>query len=155
MKHQGGILSKEEKYQGGIHSKEEKYQGGRPVPGSSSFIRDARIDVSSASARKILSGDYLTFYMGNLSYRANDTNLKAAIEKRLSVPVDQVVVAYSSDGKSRGCAFVTVRWSDYLKSQSNFNAETLVHNLCSSLTGKPLFGRPVFVELASSQRRGG
>jgi hypothetical protein len=154
-KYQGGIHSKEEKYQGGIHSKEEKYQGGRPVPGSSSFIRDARIDVSSASARKILSGDYLTFYMGNLSYRANDTNLKAAIEKRLSVPVDQVVVAYSSDGKSRGCAFVTVRWSDYLKSQSNFNAETLVHNLCSSLTGKPLFGRPVFVELASSQRRGG
>ena len=151
----GGILSKEEKYQGGIHSKEEKYQGGRPVPGSSSFIRDARIDVSSASARKILSGDYLTFYMGNLSYRANDTNLKAAIEKRLSVPVDQVAVAYSSDGKSRGCAFVTVRWSDYLKSQTNFNAETLVHNLCSSLTGKPLFGRPVFVELASSQRRGG
>ena len=151
----GGIHSKEEKYQGGIHSKEEKYQGGRPVPGSSSFIRDARIDVSSASARKILSGDYLTFYMGNLSYRANDTNLKAAIEKRLSVPVDQVAVAYSSDGKSRGCAFVTVRWSDYLKSQSNFNAETLVHNLCSSLTGKPLFGRPVFVELASSQRRGG
>ena len=140
---------------GRIHSKEEKYQGGRPVPGSSSFIRDARIDVSSASARKILSGDYLTFYMGNLSYRANDTNLKAAIEKRLSVPVDQVAVAYSSDGKSRGCAFVTVRWSDYLKSQSNFNAETLVHNLCSSLTGKPLFGRPVFVELASSQRRGG
>jgi len=151
----GGIHSKEEKHQGGIHSKEEKYQGGRPVPGSSSFIRDARIDVSSASARKILAGDYLTFYMGNLSYRANDTNLKAAIEKRLSVPVDQVAVAYSSDGKSRGCAFVTVRWSDYLKSQTNFNAETLVHNLCSSLTGKPLFGRPVFVELASSQRRGG
>ena len=151
----GGIHSKEEKHQGGILSKEEKYQGGRPVPGSSSFIRDARIDVSSASARKILSGDYLTFYMGNLSYRANDTNLKAAIEKRLSVPVDQVAVAYSSDGKSRGCAFVTVCWSDYLKSQSNFNAETLVHNLCSSLTGKPLFGRPVFVELASSQRRGG
>ena len=151
----GGILSKEEKHQGGIHSKEEKYQGGRPVPGSSSFIRDARVDVSSASARKILAGDYLTFYMGNLSYRANDTNLKAAIEKRLSVPVDQVALAYSSDGKSRGCAFVTVRWSDYLKSQSNFNAETLVHQLCSSLTGKPLFGRPDFVELASSQRRGG
>ena len=110
--------------------------------------------MSSARARKILTGDYLTLYMGNLSYRANDTNLKAAIEKRLSVPVDQVAVAYSSDGKSRGCAFVTVRWSDYLKSQSNFNAETLVHNLCSSLTGKPLFGQPVFVELASSQRRG-
>ena len=41
-----------------------------------------------------------------------------------------------------------MRWSDYLKSQTNFNAETLVHNLCSSLTGKPLFGRPVFVEQA-------
>ena len=82
-------------------------------------------------------------------------NLKAAIEKRLSVSVDQVAVAYFSDGKYRDCAFVTMRWSDFLKSQSIFEAETLIHKLCSSLTGKPLFGRPDFVELASSQRRGG
>ena len=135
-----GIHAKKKKYQGGIHSKEEKYHGGRPVPGSSSFIRAARFDLSSASAEKILSSDYLTLYISNLSYRANDTNLKAAFENRLSVPVDQVAVAYSLDEKSRGCAFVTLCWSDYLKSQSNVKAETLVHKLCSSLTGKPLFG---------------
>ena len=139
---------------GGIHSKEEK-RVGRPVPGSTSFVRDARVDLTSSSTKKLLSGEFLTFYLGNLSYRANDTNLKAAIEKRLSLSVDQAVVAFSSDGRSRGCAFVTVRWSDFLKSQSNLNADVLVRKLCSSLTGKPLFGRPVFVELASSQRRGG
>ena len=128
---------------------------GRPVPGSTSFVRDARVDLTSSSTKKLLSGEFLTFYLGNLSYRANDTNLKAAIEKRLSLSVDQAVVAFSSDGRSRGCAFVTVRWSDFLKSQSNLNADVLVRKFCSSLTGKPLFGRPVFVELASSQRRGG
>ena len=49
----GGIYSKEEKYRGGIHSKEEiqEKQGGRPAPGSSSFVRDARIDVTSVTKK--------------------------------------------------------------------------------------------------------
>ena len=150
----GGISSKEEKNRGGIHSKEEN-RGGRPLPGSSSFVREHPVDMSSENAKKLLSGDFLTFYMGNLSYRANDTNLKAAIEKRIPISVDQAVVAFSSDGRSRGCAFVTVRWSDYLKSQSLSNSQLLVQKFCDRLTGKSLLGRPVFVELACSQRRGG
>jgi len=113
------------------------------------------VDLTSAKAKKILSGDFLTFYMGNLSYRANDSNLKTAIEKRFPISVDQAVVAFSSDNRSRGCAFVTVRWSDYLKKQPNSNSHLLVQKFCDCLTGKPLFGRPVFVELACSQRRGG
>ena len=156
-KSSGGISSKEEKNRGGIHSKEEN-RGGRPLPGSSSFVREHPVDMSSENAKKLLSGDFLTFYLGNLSYRANDTNLKAAIEKRIPmISVDQAVVAFSSDGRSRrrGCAFVTVRWSDYLKSQSLSNSQLLVQKFCDRLTGKSLLGRPVFVELACSQRRGG
>jgi hypothetical protein len=80
----------------------------RPVPGSSSFVRADLIDI--AQVKKLPSGDYyLTLYMDNLSYRANDVTLKTTIEKRLPITVDQAVVAYSSDGRSRGCGFVTVR----------------------------------------------
>jgi hypothetical protein len=147
------LVSKEISNPGGVISKEEN-RSGRPVPGSSSF-RLNRVDPSTAQVKKLLSGDYLTFYMGNLSYRANDVTLKTAIENRFPITVDQAVVAYSSDGRSRGCAFVTVRWKEYLNSFSDPNSQSLVQKFCHSLTGKPLFGRPVFVELACNQRRGG
>jgi RNA recognition motif-containing protein len=148
------LVSKKISNPGGIVSKEEN-RSGRPVPGSSSFVRLNRVDPSTAQVKKLLSGDYLTFYMGNLSYRANDVTLKTAIENRFPITVDQAVVAYSSDGRSRGCAFVTVRWKEYLNSFSDPNSQSLVQKFCHSLTGKPLFGRPVFVELACNQRRGG
>jgi hypothetical protein len=66
----------------GIISKEENRRG-RPVSGSSSFNRPNRVDPSTAQVKKLLSGDCSTFYMGNLSYRANDVTLtrKTAIEK--------------------------------------------------------------------------
>ena len=128
---------------------------GRPLPGSIMFSRKTRVDLAAATTTKILSGDFLTFYIGNLSYRATDAALKNSIEARMPISVDQSVVAYSSDGKSRGCAFVTVRWSDYLRTHSGTDPQLLVRKFCDSLTGKPLFGRPVFVELACSQRRGG
>ena len=146
-------VSKKVTKHGGIFKKENRDV--RPVPGSSSFVRAKLIDTSTAQVKKLLSGDYLTLYMGNLSYRANDLTLKTAIEKRLPITVDQAVVAYSSDGRSRGCAFVTVRWKEYLKAFSDPNSQSLVQKFCHSLTGKPLFGRPVFVELACNQRRGG
>ena len=120
----------------------EDNRGGRPVPGSSSFVRANQMDTSTAQVKKILSGDYLTFYMGNLSYRANDVTLKTAIEHRFPITVDQAVVAYSSDGRSRGCAFVTVRWKEYLNSHSDSNSQILLQKFCHSMTGKPLFGRP-------------
>ena len=148
------LVTKKVSKHGGFISKEEN-RSGRPVPGSSSFVRPNRIDASTAQVKKLLSGDYLTFYMGNLSYRANDEKLKSAIENRFPITVDQAVVAYSSDGRSRGCAFVTVRWKEFLNSYSDPKSHNLVQQFCDSLTGKPLFGRPVFVELACSQRRGG
>ncbi len=92
----------------------------------------------------------------NLPYRANDVTLKTAIENRFPIKVDQAVVAYSSDGRSRGCAFVTVRWKEYLNSHTDSNSQSLVQKFCHSMTCKPLFGQPVFVELrACNQRRGG
>ena len=148
------IYSKQQRSRRGLPSKEEKASG-RPLPGSIQFLRKSRVNLSSSVTKKILAGDYLTFYMGNLSYRANDATLKSSIEKCFPISVDQVVIAYSSDGRSRGCAFVTVRWRDYLQSHSDSNPQLLVQKFCASLTGKSLFGRPVFVELASSQRRGG
>ena len=105
------LVSKKISNPGGVISKEEN-RSGRPVPGSSSFVRLNRVDPSTAKVKKLLSGDYLTFYMGNLSYRATDVTLKTAIENRFPITVDQAVVAYSSDGRSRGCAFVTVRWKE-------------------------------------------
>ena len=55
-------FSKEEKYRGGIHSKEEK-RVGRPVPGSTSFVRDARVDVTSSSTKKLLSSEFLSEFL--------------------------------------------------------------------------------------------
>ena len=110
------------------------------------------MDTSTAQVKKLLSGDYLTYCIGNLSYRANDVTLKTAIESRFPIKVDQAVVAYSSDGRSRGCAFATVRWKEYLDSHSDSKSQSLVQKLRHRMTGKPLFGRPVFVELACNQR---
>ncbi len=94
---------------------DEENRGGRPVPGSLSFVRANQMYTSTAQVQKLPSGDYLTFYVGNLSYRANDVTLKTAIENRFPIKVDQAVVAYSSNGRSRGCAFVTVRWSTSIR----------------------------------------
>jgi hypothetical protein len=88
--------------------------------------------------------------LGNLSYRAND-----ATQKKFPISVDQAVVAYSSDGKSRECTFVTVRWKEYLQKQAQVDSQTFIKQFCVRMTGQPLLGRPVFVELACNQRRGG
>jgi len=148
------IHSKANRSRRGLPSKEEKATG-RPLPGSIKFQRESRVNLLSPDTKKILAGDYLTFYMGNLSYRANDATLKKSIEARFPISVDQAVVAYSSDGKSRGCAFVTVRWKEYLQKQAQVDSQIFVKQFCERLTGQPLFGRPVFVELACNQRRGG
>eukprot|EP00292_Cryptomonas_paramecium_P033547 CAMPEP_0113688724 /NCGR_PEP_ID=MMETSP0038_2-20120614/16704_1 /TAXON_ID=2898 /ORGANISM="Cryptomonas paramecium" /LENGTH=166 /DNA_ID=CAMNT_0000609589 /DNA_START=1148 /DNA_END=1648 /DNA_ORIENTATION=- /assembly_acc=CAM_ASM_000170 len=118
-----------------VSSKEEKHpvKAGRPLPGSSTFVRD-RVDISIAQNQKLLNGQYLTFYMGNLSYRANDSNLKKGIEKRFPITVDQVVVACSTDGRSRGFAFVTVRWANML---SNIRRSKLNKSSRRSATSSP------------------
>jgi hypothetical protein len=113
------------------------------------------MDTSTVQVKKSLAGDYLTFYMGNLSSRANDVTLKAAIENRFPIKVDQAVVTFSSNGRFRGCAFVTVRWKEYFNLHSDSNLQSIVQKFCHSMPGKPLFGRPAFVELACNQRRGG
>mmetsp|Transcript_37204 Transcript_37204/g.99001 ORF Transcript_37204/g.99001 Transcript_37204/m.99001 type:complete len:151 (-) Transcript_37204:560-1012(-) len=84
---------------------------------------------------------------------ANSSNLKDALEQRFPDIVDQAVVACSSDGKSRGCAFVTVRWQEFVNKDSTGKPEHVVKQFCDSVNSAPILGRPVFIELARSQRR--
>ena len=61
--------------------------------------------------------EFLTFYVGNLHYSANRYQVRKAVEKAIGIQniVDQVVIAKTSTGESRGCAFVTTRWRDYVQ----------------------------------------
>ena len=58
--------------------------------------------------------EFLTFYEGNLHYRANSYQVRKAVEKAVGIQniVDQVAIAKTSTGESRGCAFVTMRCKD-------------------------------------------
>ena len=125
----------------------------KPLIGSRNFMRP-NIDFSSSKVRKILSSKFLTFYVGNLSYHATDSHIKKIVEKRLAIKVDQVVIAVSSDGRSRGCGFITVHWDQYVKKEKKHIVSHLVQEFCSKLSSSPICGRSVFIELAHSQRRG-
>mmetsp|Transcript_37211 Transcript_37211/g.99023 ORF Transcript_37211/g.99023 Transcript_37211/m.99023 type:complete len:270 (-) Transcript_37211:1209-2018(-) len=74
---------------------------------------------------------------------ANSSNLKDALEQRFPDIVDQAVVACSSDGKSRGCAFVTVRWQEFVNKDSTGKPEHVVKQFCDSVNSAPILGRPV------------
>ena len=58
------LYSKQQRSRRGLPSKAEKASG-RPLPGSIQFLRESRVNLSSSVTKKILAGDYLTFYMGN------------------------------------------------------------------------------------------
>ena len=145
------------------------------------------IDVGKKSANEVLRdrrkvleisdelkkpSEFLTFYVGNLHFAANNFQIKKAVENATGVPVDQVVIAKTSSGESRGCAFVTVGWKDFicitydcsdrlkqmmkidgikyhLKYGNNFWTDAF----CSIMSQERIRGRRVFVELARSQRR--
>ena len=58
--------------------------------------------------------EFLTFYVGNLHHSANSYQVRRAIEKAIG-SVNQVVIAKSSTGESRSCAFVTIRWKAFVQ----------------------------------------
>lgn len=116
--------------------------------------------------------EFLTFYVGNLHFAANTFQIKKAVMNATGVPVDQVVIAKTSSGESRGCAFVTVRWRDFIcitydcsdrlkqmmeidgiKYQLKYGNNFWADAFCSIMSHERIRGRRVFVELARSQRR--
>ena len=81
-------------------------------PPSVSDDQDIDDDTNGYKAR-----EFLTFYVGNLHYSANSYQVRKAVEKAVGFPkiVDQVVIAKTSTGESRGCAFVTICWKDHVQ----------------------------------------
>ena len=76
--------------------------------------------------------------------------------------VDSVVVARDSKGKSRGCAFITMRWKEFHDRNPGYNLdqETAVQEklwadfLVNIMNDEEICGCKIYVELARSQRRG-
>ena len=108
--------------------------------------------------------EFLTFYVGNLHYSANSYQVRKAVEKAVGFHkiVDQVVIAKTSTGESRGCAFVTVRWRDFVQIEYNRQHEDLKTHTSSydeflqeffNFSGERICGRQVICEVAWSQRR--
>ena len=114
----------------------------------------------------------LTFNVGDLHFAANTFQIKKAVMNATGVPVDQVVIAKTSSGESRGCAFVTVRWRDFIcitygcsdrlkqmmkidgiKYHFKYGNNFWANAFCSIMSHERIHGRRVFVELARSQRR--
>ena len=104
---------------------------------------------------------FRTFYVGNLSFKANSTDIQKAFEKQLSMKVNSVVVARDSKGKSRCCAFITMRWKEFHDRNPGYNRdqETAVQEklwadfLVNIMNEEDICGRKIYVELARSQRR--
>lgn len=116
--------------------------------------------------------EFLTFYVGNLHFTANTYQIKKAVMHATGVPVDQVVIAKTASGESRGCAFVTVRWRDFIcitydcsdllkemmeidniKYHLKYSNNLWADAFCSIMSRERIRGRRVLVELARSQRR--
>lgn len=116
--------------------------------------------------------EFLTFYIGNLHFAANTYQIKKAVKNATGMPVDQVVIAKTSSGESRGCAFVTVRWRDFIcitydcsdrlkqmmkfdgiKYHLKYGSNIWTDVFCSIMSHERIRGRRIFVELARSQRR--
>ena len=134
-------------------------------------------ETDSAENQKVCSWDdfqpreFLTFYLGNLHFSANTYQVKRVVQEAIglkSVPViDQVVIARTSNGESRGCAFVTVCWDKYFSIDYDCSKEfgdeipdnpreydeSLQDQFCRSAGHKRICGRRVFVEVARNQRR--
>ena len=109
--------------------------------------------------------EYLTFYVGNIHYGASFYHVGKAFETKSGVgTVDQVVIARTSEGESRGCAFVTIRWNEYVRrvyKSQNQNSDTHTRSydaylrsaLCDDFAQTRICGRRAFVEVARNQRR--
>ena len=104
---------------------------------------------------------FRTFYVGNLYFKAKSTDIQQAFEKQLSMKVDSVVIARDSNGKSRGCAFVTMRWKEFHNRNPGYNRDQepalqeklWADYLVNIMNQENVCGRKIYVELARSQRR--
>ena len=104
---------------------------------------------------------FKTFYVGNLSFKAKGSDIQKAFEKHLSMKVDSVVIARDSTGKSRGCAFITMRWNEYHVRNPGYNRDkdpsiqdTRWSNMLASIMSQQaVCGRKIYVQVARSQRR--
>ena len=104
---------------------------------------------------------FQTFYVGNLSFKASTSDIKQAFEKQLSMKVDSVIIARDSTGKSRGCAFVTMRWKEFHMSNTLYDRDkdSAVQDqgwsslLANIMNQQLVCGHKIYVELARSQRR--
>ena len=115
------------------------------------------------SSPRILSVEQRSFiiYVGNLSFKASTSDIKQAFEKQLSMNVDSVIIARDSTGKSRGCAFVTMRWKEFHMRNTLYDRDkdSAVQDqgwsslLTNIMNQQSVCGRKIYVELARSQRR--
>ena len=108
--------------------------------------------------------EFLTFYVGNLHYSANSYQVRKAVEKAVGIQniVDQVAIAKTSTGESRGCALVTMRWRDYVQIEYNNQHDDIrthtrgydkhLRDVYLDINGIRICGRPVICEVARSQR---
>ena len=104
---------------------------------------------------------YRTFYVGNLSFKAKASDLQQAFEKNLSMKVDSVVIARDSTGKSRGCAFVTLRWKEFHECNPGYYPDKApasqdkiwTEHLSNIMSQQSVCERQIYVEDARSQRR--
>ena len=134
-------------------------------------LKDRRKFLEISNARKHPS-EFLTFYVSNLHFAANAYQIKNAVQNATGMPVDQVVIAKTSSGESRGCAFVTVRWRDFIcitydcsdrlkqmmkidgiKYRLKYGNNIWADAFCSIMSHERIHGRQVFFEVARSQRR--
>ena len=108
------------------------------------------------SPQSSLIPECLTLYLGNVSWKATPYYLKRAFRHSLNIKVDTAVIARSSNGLSRGCAFVTVKWRDFFQFDGEYNAKTgqeWASNLCTIMCRKSVLGRKIYVEVAKQQQR--
>ncbi len=105
---------------------------------------------------------FRTFYVGNLSFKAKSSDIQQAFEKHLSIKVDSVMIARDSTGKSRGCAFVTMRWREFHVRNPGFlrckdpstQDDKWSRILTYIMDQQSICGRQIYVGVARSQRRG-
>ena len=75
--------------------------------------------------------------------------------------VDNVIIDRDSTGKSRGCAFVTMRWKEFHMRNSLYDSDkdSAVQDqgwsslLTNIMNQQSVCGRKIYFELARSQRR--
>ncbi len=81
--------------------------------------------------------------------------------KHLSMKVDSVVIARDWTGKSRGFAFMTMRWNEYHVRNPGYTRDNdpsiqdkMWSNILVSIMSQQFVcGRQIYVQIARSQRR--